>query len=98
MSTLNSTNMSVNRPTTKVRHAPGGASSISLSFDEQPVGAAKSGFKPTFDPSPELVEPVEVSRHCAFTGGRRRAPQHGPLGPLVIRPCFAGGTDRWLGS
>lgn len=60
MSTLNSTNMSVNRPTTKVRHAPGGASSISLSFDEQPVGAAKSGFKPTFDPSPELVEPVEV--------------------------------------
>lgn len=60
MSTLNSTNMSVKRPTTKVRHAPGGASSINLSFDDMPVGAAaKSGFKPTFEPSPELVEPVE---------------------------------------
>lgn len=58
MSTLNSTNMNVSRPTTKVRHAPGGSSSINLSFDEQPV-AAKGGFKPVFEASNEIApEPV----------------------------------------
>lgn len=64
MSTLNSTNMSISRPTTKVRHAPGGSSSISLSFDETPV-PAKGGFKAVYDdvvaPAPEPVaeKPVE---------------------------------------
>lgn len=39
MSTLNSTNMDTSRQSTKVRHAPGGTSSINLAFDEPPVPA-----------------------------------------------------------
>jgi len=52
MSTMNSTTMSVNRPTTKVIHAPGGASSISFSGEqEQKPAAGGSGAKPTFKAS-----------------------------------------------
>jgi hypothetical protein len=41
-----------------VRHAPGGSSSINLSFDEKPL-PVKSAFKPVFEASEEPVpEPV----------------------------------------
>lgn len=39
MSTLNSTNMDTSRQSTKVRHAPGGTTSINLAFDEPSVPA-----------------------------------------------------------
>eukprot|EP00624_Nannochloropsis_granulata_P004121 evm.model.NODE_30747_length_47682_cov_25.534710.8 len=60
---MNSTSMSVNRPTTKVIHAPGGASSISIFGEqEQKPAAGGSGAKPTFkanfEPSFESYAPA----------------------------------------
>lgn len=51
--------MTVSRPTTRVRHAPGGGSSINLSFADD----NKPKFKPVFEESvPETVQPAaEVS-------------------------------------
>jgi hypothetical protein len=53
MSTLNSTNMQVTRPTTKVRHAPGGQSSINLSFAEN-TPAAKPVVETPKEPMVEV--------------------------------------------
>lgn len=56
---MNSTTMSVNRPTTKVIHAPGGASSISIFGEQQQKPAAGgSGAKPTFNASFEPSAPA----------------------------------------
>ncbi|KAM3575794.1 hypothetical protein VYU27_002282 [Nannochloropsis oceanica] len=90
MSTMNSTSMSVNRPTTKVIHAPGGASSISIFGEqEQKPAAGGSGAKPTFkanfEPSFEISAPaVPMVEKAALT------PE--PVVVVVETPAVAAAT------
>lgn len=88
-STMNSTTMSVNRPTTKVIHAPGGASSISFGGQEQKPAAGGSGAKPTFNASFEPSVPAEPVVEKAAVAAE-------PVVVVVETPAVApaGTTDK----
>ncbi|EWM29840.1 6,7-dimethyl-8-ribityllumazine synthase [Nannochloropsis gaditana] len=89
MSTMNSTSMSVNRPTTKVTHAPGGASSISIFGEpEQRPAAGGSGARPTFKAS---FEP-------SFETSAPPLPTSESVKKAVIEPVHAPPEDSAAGQ
>lgn len=64
MSTLNSTNMTISRPTSRVLAPPGGGSSINIfggGGDDAPATkTTKPAFNPSFEPSKPAAVEVRV--------------------------------------
>ncbi len=93
MSTMNSTNMSVKRPTTKVIHAPGGASSISIFGEGEEVQrpaaggkGAKPAFKASFEPSFECSAPAAVPEPVVVV---EKAPEPEPEVVVAAAPAVS---------